>query len=131
VTSLPAQMQGRWFYLYLILDLYSCKVVGFEVHDTDNAEHAAHLARRTALAEGIHAMSARPVLHGDNGGARHCRPGGGPQKSSFPVRSTSLLSRPDLGVLMPRRVTKVMGGAEPPGATRSIASVASTGPSPQ
>ena len=67
VTFLPAQMQGRWFYLYLILDLYSRKVVGFEVHDTDSAEHAAHLARRTALAEGLHTMPARPVLHGDNG----------------------------------------------------------------
>jgi putative transposase len=64
---LPAQTQGRWFYLYLILDLYSRKVVGFEVHDTDTAEHAAHLARRTALAEGVHAMPTRPVLHGDNG----------------------------------------------------------------
>ena len=67
VTFLPAQIQGRWFYLYLILDLYSRKIVGFEVHDTDSADHAAHLARRTALAEGIHAMPARPVLHGDNG----------------------------------------------------------------
>jgi putative transposase len=67
VTFLPAQIQGRWFYLYLILDLYSRKIVGFEVHDTDSADHAAHLARRTALAEGIHAMPTRPVLHGDNG----------------------------------------------------------------
>src|SRR6187200_2233709 len=66
VTFLPAQIQGRWFYLYLILDLYSRKIVGFEVHDTDTAEHAAHLARRTALAEGIHALPTRPVLHGDN-----------------------------------------------------------------
>src|SRR4051794_16650392 len=33
----------------------------------DSAEHAAHLARRTALAEGVHAMPERPVLHGDNG----------------------------------------------------------------
>ena len=62
VTFLPSQMQGRWFYLYLILDLYSRKIVGFEVHDTDAAEHAAHLARRTALAEGIHAMPTRPVV---------------------------------------------------------------------
>src|SRR5206468_2223238 len=53
VTFLPAQVQGRWFYLYLILDLYSRKVVGFEVHDSDSAEHAAHLAKRTALAEGV------------------------------------------------------------------------------
>jgi putative transposase len=69
LTFLPAQIQGRWFYLYLILDLYSRKIVGFEVHDTDSADHAAHLARRVALAEGVHAMPepARPVLHGDNG----------------------------------------------------------------
>ena len=53
MTFLPAQVQGQWFYLYLILDLYSRKIVGFEVHDTDQAEHAAHLVRRTALAEGI------------------------------------------------------------------------------
>src|SRR4051812_32040473 len=46
VTFLPSQVQGRWFYLYLILDLYSRKIVGFEVHDTDTAEHAAHLTRR-------------------------------------------------------------------------------------
>ncbi|GAC1494394.1 MAG: hypothetical protein NVS2B11_17740 [Acetobacteraceae bacterium] len=37
------------------------------MHDSDSAEHAAHLAKRTALAEGVHAMSTRPVLHGDNG----------------------------------------------------------------
>jgi putative transposase len=67
VTFLPAQIQGRWFYFYLILDLYSRKIVGFEVHDTDSAEHAAHLAKRTALAEGVHAKPVRPVLHGDNG----------------------------------------------------------------
>src|ERR1700676_4598830 len=67
VTFLPAQIQGRWFYLYLILDLYSRKIVGFEVHDTDSADHAARLARRTALAEAVHAMPMKPVLHGDNG----------------------------------------------------------------
>jgi hypothetical protein len=38
-----------------------------EVHDTDSADHAAHLARRIALAEGVHAMPVKPVLHGDNG----------------------------------------------------------------
>ena len=67
VTFLPARVQGRWFYLFLILDLWSRKIVGHEVHETDQAEHAAHLVRRTALAEGIHARALRPVLHGDNG----------------------------------------------------------------
>jgi transposase InsO family protein len=67
MTFLPAQVIGRWFYLYLILDVYSRKIVGFEVHDSDDADHAAQLLKRTALAEGIHAMLAKPVLHGDNG----------------------------------------------------------------
>jgi len=67
VTFLPTRVQGRWFYPFLILDLWSRKVAGHEVHETDQAEHAAHLVRRTALAEGIHARPLRPVLHGDNG----------------------------------------------------------------
>ena len=67
MTFLPAQVIGRWFYLYLILDVYSRKIVGFEVHDRDDADHAAHLVKRTALAEDIHTMLSKPVLHGDNG----------------------------------------------------------------
>ena len=67
MTYLPAQVLGRWFYLYLILDLYSRKIVGWEVHDTDHADHATHLVQRTALAEGIAAALHKPVLHGDNG----------------------------------------------------------------
>jgi putative transposase len=67
MTYLPAKVQGRWFHLYLILDLYSRKIVGWEVHAKDDAGHAAHLVRRTALAEGIASLSSKPVLHGDNG----------------------------------------------------------------
>jgi putative transposase len=53
--------------LYLILDLYSRKIVGWEVHDTDDSNHAAHLVRRTALSEGTVTLVDKPVLHGDNG----------------------------------------------------------------
>ena len=67
MTYLPAQVMGRWFYLYLILDLYSRKIVGWEVQDVDHADHAVHLVRRTALAEGIATRESKPVLHGDNG----------------------------------------------------------------
>ena len=67
MTFLPTAVLGRWYSLYLILDLYSRKIVGWEVHERDSAEHAAHLARRTALAEGILGAVAKPVLHGDNG----------------------------------------------------------------
>ena len=53
MTYLPAKVQGQWFHLYLTLDLNSRKIVGWEVHDSDHADHAAHLVRRKALAEGI------------------------------------------------------------------------------
>ena len=49
VTYLPALILGHWFYLYLILDIFSRKIVGFEVHATDDGEHAALLLKRTAL----------------------------------------------------------------------------------
>ena len=64
---LPTQVLGQWFYLYLILDLYSRKIVGFTVEARDDSDHAALLVKRTALAEGIHALADKPVLHGDNG----------------------------------------------------------------
>lgn len=67
MTFLPSRVMGRWFYLYLILDIYSRKIVGFEVHESDSSDHAVELLRRTALAEGLHAVPERPVLHGDNG----------------------------------------------------------------
>jgi transposase InsO family protein len=67
MTYLPAPVAGRWFYLYLIMDLYSRKIIGWEVHAEDNADHASHLVRRTALAEGSAMRDDKPVLHGDNG----------------------------------------------------------------
>ncbi len=68
LTYLPATVAGRWFYLYVILDVFSRKIVGYAVHARDSAEHAAQLVKRTVLAEGIHEVDAKPVLHGDNGG---------------------------------------------------------------
>ena len=65
MTYLPANVLGWWFYLYLILDLYSRKIIGWEMHASDDSDHAAHLVRRTALAEGIAALATKPVLHGD------------------------------------------------------------------
>ena len=43
MTYLPATVIGQWFHLYLILNLYSRKIVGWEVHDRDDSSHAAHL----------------------------------------------------------------------------------------
>ncbi len=65
ITYLPTCVRGVWLYLYLIHDLFSRKIVGWEVHETESAEYAAELVECSCLAEGIR----RPglVLHSDNG----------------------------------------------------------------
>ena len=53
MTYLPTEIIERWFYLYLILDIYSRKIVGWAVHETDDVERAARVVQRAVLAEGI------------------------------------------------------------------------------
>jgi putative transposase len=65
ITWMPGPIRGGFFYLYLILDIYSRKIVGWEVHERESAEHAAELVRRAVWAENC---LIRPlVLHADNG----------------------------------------------------------------
>jgi putative transposase len=65
ITWLPGPVAGTYYYLYLMLDLFSRKVVGWEVHDEESAEHASQVIRKASLAEG---RSLAPlVLHSDNG----------------------------------------------------------------
>jgi len=65
ITWLPGPIVGVFFYLYLVLDLYSRKIVGWEVFTEESAEQAAVVIRRASLAEG-RALKAT-VLHSDNG----------------------------------------------------------------
>lgn len=67
ITYLPSGVRGMWFYLYLIVDLYSRKIVGWEIHDQESGEHASALLRRSCLAEAIATQSRPLVLHADNG----------------------------------------------------------------
>jgi transposase InsO family protein len=65
ITWMPAPVKGKYFYWYMILDVFSRKIVGHEVHEVELAELAALLMRRASLAEGL---AGRPlVLHSDNG----------------------------------------------------------------
>jgi len=55
-----------WFYrLYLVMDIYSRKIVGWEVHERESADLASQLIQRACLAEGITRQDL--VLHSDNG----------------------------------------------------------------
>jgi len=65
ITWLPGPAKGLFFYLYMILDLYSRKIVGWEVFESESALHSATVIERAVWAEG--ALLWPLVLHADNG----------------------------------------------------------------
>lgn len=65
VTYLKTHIKGMFFYLYMIMDVYSRKIVGWDIHFEDNAENAGVLAEITCMMEGIE--DGQVVLHSDNG----------------------------------------------------------------
>jgi putative transposase len=67
ITYLPGPAKGFYFYLYLILDIFSRDIVGWEVWPEETAEHASHLIRRAVMAQKITCREGPLVLHSDNG----------------------------------------------------------------
>ena len=65
ITWLPAAVRGMFFYLYMIVDVFSRKIVGWEVYASESADQAAEVFRKTYLREAI--AGNRLVLHSDNG----------------------------------------------------------------
>ena len=65
VTWLPGPVMGSFFYLYVIIDIYSRKIVGWEVYAQENAENSAEMIRRAVIAENC--LTRPLVLHADNG----------------------------------------------------------------
>jgi transposase InsO family protein len=65
ITWLPGAIRGSFFFLYLLLDVYSRKVVGWEVHERESATLASEVVRRAVLAEGC--IGQPLILHADNG----------------------------------------------------------------
>lgn len=65
ITYLPTTIRGKFFYLYMICDLYSRKVVGWEVHDRENSDLSAEVVQKAYLAEDLRTKTL--VLHSDNG----------------------------------------------------------------
>ena len=66
ITYLKSPVKGMYFYLYLMMDVFSRMVVGWVVEEVESAEHAARLMDRTCLAQGI--SKSQLTLHADNGG---------------------------------------------------------------
>ncbi|MFS8981416.1 IS3 family transposase [Cupriavidus necator] len=67
ITWLPTTVKGRFFYWYMMQDIYSRKLVVNEVHESESVEYASHLLGQGCLRE---QTAGRPlVLHSDNGTA--------------------------------------------------------------
>ena len=66
ITYLRGPIAGQFFYLYLFLDVFSRKIVGWEVHDCESAEHSSRLLAKICLAEGV--QKNQITVHADNGG---------------------------------------------------------------
>lgn len=66
ITYLRASVRGTFYYLYLMLDIWSRKVVGWEVHEEESMDLASELAVKASAAEGVKRDAL--VLHSDNGG---------------------------------------------------------------
>jgi putative transposase len=65
ITFLATTITGMFYRLYLVMDIYSRKIVGWEIHENETADKASLLIRKACLAEGISKQGL--VLHSDNG----------------------------------------------------------------
>ncbi len=65
ITYLHTTVKGMFFYLYLIMDVYSRKVVGWEVYESESSEQASKVIKKAYLREGIAGKVL--TLHSDNG----------------------------------------------------------------
>lgn len=66
IAYLPLTIVGTYCYLYLFLDVYSRKIVGWQIYDRECAEHSAALLEDIVRREDIAANML--TVHADNGG---------------------------------------------------------------
>lgn len=65
ITYLRSSVTGMFFYLYLFVDVWSRKVVAYDVRETECTEHASMMLEEAMAAEGLTDVDL--VLHADNG----------------------------------------------------------------
>lgn len=83
ITYLPSTMKGRFFYLYMVMDLYSRKAVACQVYEYESGDLAAELITDACIHEKI--TKEQITLHSDNGS---------------PMKSATMLAKlQDLGVI--------------------------------
>lgn len=65
ITYLPTPVKGIYFYLYLFMDIFSRKIVGWQIYDVESSALAGEVVRDICERENI--APEQVVLHSDNG----------------------------------------------------------------
>lgn len=65
ITWLPGQILGRYYKLYLIVDIFSRLIINWEIHERESEKHAQDLVKKAVFKHG--AFNEPLVLHSDNG----------------------------------------------------------------
>jgi putative transposase len=65
ITYLPSPIRGAFYYLYLVIDVWSRKIVGWAIHERECTDLASDLIDSLCVAEGI--SRDQLSLHSDNG----------------------------------------------------------------
>ena len=63
ITYLKTSVAGMYFYLYTIIDVWSRKIVGWSIENSENYEQSEHLFKRVMKAHDLKKV----FLHSDNG----------------------------------------------------------------
>jgi len=64
ITYLPTTVKGVFLYLYLVMDIYSRKIVGWQVDENESSALAADLMKHICQQEGVERDQV--ILHSDN-----------------------------------------------------------------
>jgi putative transposase len=65
ITYLNTKVRGIYYKLYMIVDIFSRKIVGWEVWEEEKGEYAAELVEKAVIVEKI--RKSPLILHSDNG----------------------------------------------------------------
>jgi transposase InsO family protein len=69
ITYLPSDVKGRFFYLYLFVDIWSRRIMKAVVRKGESAEDAAEIIREAACEARLDPARRNLILHADNGAA--------------------------------------------------------------
>ena len=67
ITLLASPIRGAYYYLYMIVDIFSRCIVGWEIHEEESGECAKRLIRKAYIREALWKNETPLVLHSDNG----------------------------------------------------------------